>query len=91
MKLEFNKLRPCIVKTTEEKGLFHGFFQVSHTTKPTILPTGFDPGGLKHEVFAIVELEDGHVARVNPTNIKFLDGKIEEYDFTDERGVKNDL
>ena len=77
MKIEIDKLRPCIIKHTNEKALFHGFFPESRVVRPR----GGHPGGTIQDVLAIVEFEDGHVERVNPTHIYFLDNKFKEYCF----------
>lgn len=47
--------RPCIVKTTDERALFHRWVEEAGMT------------------IALVEFEDGHVAKVNPRSILFLD------------------
>lgn len=49
--------RPCIIKTTDERALFHRWVEEVGMT------------------IALVEFEDGHVAKVNPKNIRFLDSR----------------
>lgn len=72
MKIEFQTFRPCVVCTMykKQKGFCHGIFQHSdlYMTKPV----------------AIVEVEGGNVIRVNPTSVKFLDSKFDEYDFGED-------
>ena len=45
-----------------------------------ILPNFCDTE-MKTETFAIIEYEDGTVAEVRPTEMRFADNKISEYDF----------
>lgn len=52
--------RPCIVKTTDERGLFHKWIVDVNMAGMT---------------FALVEFEDGHVSAVSPKNIRFLDSR----------------
>lgn len=64
------KLRPCYVaikKGKKEKGLFHGWNFISNVIKSSSYCTG------------IVELEDGRVVEVLPTNITFVKGKFNDY------------
>ena len=89
MKIEFNKLRPCIVKSTGQKGLYHGIFQQSYICAPSMLKGGHH-GGVVAGVVCFVELEDGSLIKAKPDDIKFLDRIFEEYDFTDERGDGNE-
>lgn len=89
MKIEFNELRICIIKSTGQKGLYHGIFQQSYICAPSMLKGGHH-GGVVAGVTCIVELEDGSLTKVNPDDIKFLDRKFEEFDFSDESGDKNE-
>lgn len=57
-KFRSGEYRPCIVKATNEKALFHRW--VENCSMPGM-------------VFALVELEDGRMLTVNPKNIRFLD------------------
>ena len=85
MKPEFNILRPCLVSPGDVKGLCHGIFQYSYLCGPSSL-IGGHPGGMVSNPIAVVELEDGSIGQFPAYNIKFLDRKIDDYDFTDERG-----
>lgn len=65
-----HELRPCYVaikKGKKEKGLFHGWNFISNVIESSSYCTG------------IVELEDGRVVEVLPTNITFVKGKFNDY------------
>lgn len=61
--------RPCYIKG--KKALFHKWV---HTKN--LLGQEFEVG--------IVEYEDGVVEEINPTNIRFCDRKLKDYDFAAE-------
>ena len=71
IKTEFPTFRPCLILPKKVKGFCHGIFQDFYTVAPT----------------AIVEVEGGHVIKVDPIQIKFLDSKFDEYDFRDEENI----
>jgi len=75
------ELRPCIVNG-KGKALFHMWEERSEIMPPSPL-VGGHTGGVLKDVAGIVELEDGKVIRVNPTCIRFLDNKFQEYAFAD--------
>lgn len=66
--------RPCIVDGF--KAIFHRWAEKSWVVPPSPLVGGHS-GGTVRGVFAIVEMEDGTVREVEPTQIKF--------DTTDQR------
>ena len=70
------ELRPCILNG-KEKALFHCW---ENWAQPTAagLTKGSHPGGQCSMVYGLVELEGGHMMRVNPVNIRFIDDKHEE-------------
>lgn len=75
------KLRPCYIsvkKGKKEKALFHGWNFVSNVVEPSPM-IGGHPGGTIAYSTGIVELEDGRVVEVLPTNITFVKGKFNDY------------
>ena len=78
-----HELRPCLVNG--KKALFHTWEQHSEILAPSPMVGGHSGGEIKL-VFGLIEDESGQVVRVNPTAIKFLDHKIEEYCCFDEEG-----
>lgn len=83
MKLEFNKLRPCLILPKKQKGLCHGIFQDSYIVQPSLMVGGHS-GGVVANPVAIVEVEGGSLIRVNPIDIKFIENKFAEYDFGED-------
>lgn len=84
------KLRPCYIrikKDKEEKALFHGWNFVSNVVEPSIM-IGGHPGGVIAYSTGIVELEDGRVIEVMPTDITFCKGIFNDYCWTRK---ENDL
>lgn len=79
-----NTLRPCLVGPGKKKCLFHGFWQNSDVYDPSLLKGGHN-GGIVAGPVALVEIEDGHIILVNPIDIQFVDRKIEEYSFGEEK------
>lgn len=80
-------LRPCYVyikKDKKKKALFHCWSFESSIVGPSMM-IGGDPGGIVASTMAIVELDDGKVAVINPNRIQFLDNKINDYCW-DEKG-----
>lgn len=75
------KLRPCLVKG--KKHLFHCWDHRAWTVGESALRGG-PPGGQCPMVLAVVEDEYGNVHEVYPRDVRFLDGKIKEYDFGGE-------
>lgn len=76
------ELRPCII-SGKKKGLFHCWETFMEPIAPGVA-VGSHPGGQLSYVAGIVELEDGHVTRVSPSSIRFIDNKMAGYDFTEE-------
>lgn len=79
------ELRPCIVNG--QKALFHQWEDVSEIVPPSPMRGGHQ-GGTLREVFGIIEREDGTVCECYPYEIRFVDGKIEEYAFIEEKDLK---
>ena len=77
-----NRKREYRVKKTSEdvKALFHCWSHRSelYEVSPMI---GGHPGGQVSGTFAIVEYEDGTVHEVEPTQIRFVDNAMSEYEF----------
>lgn len=74
-------LRACRIE--DERGVFwfHCWSHVSEILPPSILAHGHN-GGVVSDTFAIVEAEDGSIARVRPEKIRFIsnsesEGKVE--------------
>lgn len=86
-------LRPCLVGN--RKHLFHQWQVRAWVVEPGIM-VGSTPGGQCSVTTAIVEDEYGQVREVQPREIRFLDNRIEDYDFGDEpdqltmKGMGND-
>lgn len=73
--VKFNPpLRPCMVggdKESEEIALFHGWAIRAYIIEPSML-VGGSIGGQVSNCCGIVELENGQVCEVPPSNIRFL-------------------
>lgn len=67
----------------EIKAMFHCWNHRSelYDASPMI---GGHPGGQVSGTFAIVEYEDGTVHEVEPQNIRFVDGLINQYGFRED-------
>lgn len=81
------RLRPCYINIKngkKEKALFHGWNFVSNVVEPSPM-IGGHPGGVIAYSTGIVELEDGRVVEVMPTNITFCKGIFNDY-YWDEKG-----
>ena len=78
-------LRPCLVNG--KKALFHTWEQQSQVIPPSPMVGGHSGGEIKL-LFGIIEDENGQITRVNPTSIKFIDNKIQEYVFEDGSSPK---
>lgn len=82
------KLRPCYIsikKGKKEKALFHCWNFMSNVIEPSLM-IGGHPGGTIAYTTGIVELEDGRVLEVMPTNITFVEGIFKDYSWRDEKG-----
>lgn len=62
--------RPCIIDGM--RALFHRWEDVSEVVAPSLLKGGH-PGGELRATFAIVEMADGSVCRVQPQALRFTD------------------
>lgn len=70
-----------------ENYIFHCFEQRSYVVQPSILIGGHSAGQVSG-VFALIEDEKGNIHRVDPTMIRFTDGKYLDYfcDLEDKEG-----
>lgn len=77
--------RPCFVnnKKQEIKALFHCWSHRSEVVGESALRGGH-PGGQISATFAIVEYEDGTIHEVEPQNVRFVDGLINQYAFMED-------
>ncbi len=81
------RLRPCYIsvkKDKKEKALFHGWNFFSNVVEPSP-KIGGHPGGVIAYSTGIVELEDGRVIEVMPTNITFCKGIFNDYCWDEKR------
>lgn len=78
IKIEQNEYRPCIVG--ERKALFHRWTEFNNTVPGGITAIDPPPGQIKYTL-GLIEYENGQVEEVKPYKIKFIDNKIQEYDF----------
>ena len=71
-----------VIKRKEEthKALFHCWNHRSKLVGESLLRGGH-PGGQVSGTFAIVEYEDGTIHEVEPTQIRFVDNAMSEYEF----------
>lgn len=76
--------RPCEVG--DRHGYFHCWEQYSDVITPG-LAIGSHPGGQFSRIFGIVEFEEG-VERVDPTQIKFLDGTYVDSLFAGDKEIE---
>ena len=76
-----SEYRPCLVKG--QHALFHRWEDNSETYAPSLMVGGHGGGVVKYTC-AIVEYEDGHVERVKPEDVTFVDHLIKEYAFPAE-------
>lgn len=74
--------RPCTV--AGKRALFHKWEENSEIYAPSPMVGGHNGGVVKYTL-AIVEFEDGHVERVRPQDIMFIDNYFHEFDFTDNQ------
>lgn len=79
MKIEA-ELRPCLVN--DKRALFHKWSDKSQIVEPSLMMGGHQGGVLKYTV-GIIECEDGQVCECMPSQIKFIDSKMEQYHFID--------
>lgn len=63
--------RPCWVNG--ERAMFHTWFNRAQVAPPS-MAIGGSPGGQLWELFGLVELEDGHMREVYPSDVVFADG-----------------
>lgn len=75
MKIEA-ELRPCLVN--DKRALFHKWSDKSQIVEPSLMMGGHQGGVLKYTV-GIIEYEDGQVCECMPSQIKFIDSKMEQY------------
>lgn len=78
------ELRPCLVRGNgkQKKALFHTWEQNSQIISPSVMVGGHN-GGVVSFIMGVVESEAGEVIRVHPSQIQFVDNKIQEYAFPD--------
>lgn len=65
------------------KALFHCWSYRSELVGESPLRGGH-PGGQISATFGLVEYEDGTMHEIEPQNIRFVDGKINQYGFREE-------
>ena len=70
--------RPCYVDG--KKALFHRWTERSEIIPPSPMIGGHGGGCIKF-TSAIIEYDDGSIAEVEPSKIRFADRKINEYKF----------
>lgn len=75
--------RPCIAEG--KKALFHGWGSRSRIVEPSPLLGGHN-GGVVQWTAAIIEYEDGQVAEVLPSDIRFLDTARKKVHFEHPEG-----
>ena len=78
MTVKTAEYRPCYVDG--KKALFHRWEDRAEVVEPSIM-VGGHPGGQLKWTCAIVEYEDGTIETVYPTKVRFIPGKMDEYDF----------
>ena len=83
-------LRPCIIRIPDKKkqfkeikALFHCWDFRSEVIGESYLRGGH-PAGQISATFAIVEYEDGTIHEVEPQNVRFVDGLINQYGFMED-------
>lgn len=83
-------LRPCIVYG-DKKALFHRWSDKCQVIEPSIA-VGGHPGGQLSQTVAIIEYEDGSVAEVYPSRVRFLDtpGQMDEFEACYWGGAKEE-
>ena len=69
-------LRTCRYK--DENYLFHCFEKRSSVIPPSIMRGGH-PGGEISRLFALIEDAEGHIFRVDPTEIVFTDDEFDNH------------
>lgn len=75
-------VRTLIKESEEREALFHCF-----AYKKANYRIYGDTGSQIAETYAIVEYEDGTIHRVEPQNIRFVDGLINQYGFREDMDV----
>ena len=78
------ELRPCLVGPDKDKCLFHGIWQSSAVIGPSLMKGGHNGGTISNPI-AVVENEKGELFHVDPIDIQFVDNKMAEYSFGDEK------
>lgn len=80
-----NHKRKYRVKNSAQdvKALFHCWSYRSELVGESLLRGGH-PGGQVSATFGLVEYEDGTIHEVESQNIRFVDGRINEYGFWEE-------
>lgn len=68
------------------KALFHCWSHHSELVGESPLRGGH-PGGQISATFGLVEYEDGTMHEVEPQNIRFVDGRINQYGFWEDEDV----
>lgn len=81
-----SEYRPCLVKG--QHALFHRWEDNSEIYAPSLMVGGHGGGVVKYAC-AIVEYEDGHVERVKPEDLVFVDNIIKDYAFPEHQESKS--
>lgn len=78
--------RPCIVKGC--KCLFHRWVEHSEIVPPSPMVGGHG-GGEHRYITALIECENGTITEVAPKDVKFVDNKINDYLFPNDKEVSD--
>lgn len=82
--VKYSEYRPCIVD--KKKALFHRWEERANIVSPSPMVGGHS-GGVIRDVAGIVEFEDGTIAEVYATNIRFVDNPFAEIAFPPEANL----
>lgn len=83
-----NKLRPCYVEKNikdakKVKALFHRWVILQEVIGSG-LTIGSAPGGQISKCYALIELEDGSMRYIYPSDITFIDHPFTDYSWPEE-------
>lgn len=79
--IKTSEYRPCYVNG--KKALFHKWVEYAKPLAPSMSIIG-DKGGQLWYTIGLIEFEDGRIEEVQPSNIRFADGLINQYTFKEE-------